>query len=290
LVDDGSTDGSGRICLNYAVQDERVVYYKKQNEGVAKARNFGIHQTSQGASFVCFVDSDDYVHPLYLEYLVAAIGKAQFSMCRFKDIYDDCQSLPNQQLISVTQYNDIQKNPKFVERFHSGILNSPCNKLYRLDIIRNSSIRFPQDSVIAEDLFFNLAYLQYCSSVNEVENALYFYCHRDGSLVSHIDPQAYECYHFIRDKMISFWGDKYKDLIDMMIYRQVESISIKLIEQNRSKEVKYYVSQLESQELFRNVHLSEWNDRLIHFLLVHKWVSLLNGYITFLNRNGKETN
>lgn len=46
LVDDGSTDGSGFVCDDYAKMDMRVMVFHKENGGQASARNFGLHQIS----------------------------------------------------------------------------------------------------------------------------------------------------------------------------------------------------------------------------------------------------
>lgn len=283
LVDDGSTDNSGRICQNYVMQDERLFYFKKQNGGVSEARNFGIQHASQKSLFICFVDSDDCMDCFYLEYLVAAIGDAQLSMCRHRDIYGTSQSPQKQQSMSVIEYQNIRNNSRFVERFQSGILNSPCNKLYRLAIIRDCGILFPQDAVIAEDLLFNLHYLRYCSSVNEVKNALYFYCHRDGSLVSDIKPGAYDAYFTIRNEMIDYWGKQHLPLIDSMIYRQLESISIKLIGKRKSNIVKDYVYHPVFREVLSHVHLTKWNDRIIHYLLLRKQIWLLKCFLSIVS-------
>ena len=67
LVNDGSTDDSESICENY-LDDARVHYYKKQNGGLSDARNFGLSKAS--GSHVTFIDSDDYLHPEYLQTLV----------------------------------------------------------------------------------------------------------------------------------------------------------------------------------------------------------------------------
>lgn len=67
LVDDGSTDNSGRICDEYAKQDPRFVVVHKQNEGVAKAR-ITAFEHSRG-ELITFIDADDYVAPEYLEKL-----------------------------------------------------------------------------------------------------------------------------------------------------------------------------------------------------------------------------
>lgn len=67
LVDDGSTDSSGKICDEYATKDSRYVVVHKKNEGVAKAR-ITAFEHSRG-KLITFIDSDDYVSPDYLSIL-----------------------------------------------------------------------------------------------------------------------------------------------------------------------------------------------------------------------------
>ena len=59
LIDDGSTDGSGKICDEYAASDSRIRVIHKRNEGVACARNEGLERAT--APYLMFVDSDDWV-------------------------------------------------------------------------------------------------------------------------------------------------------------------------------------------------------------------------------------
>ena len=73
LVDDGSTDGSGRICDDYAGKDSRVRVIHKENGGVSSARNKGLFEAS--AEYVGFVDSDDYVAEDMYECLYSNLKK-----------------------------------------------------------------------------------------------------------------------------------------------------------------------------------------------------------------------
>ena len=61
LVDDGSTDASGRICAEYAARDPRIRVIQQKNQGVSAARNAGM-EAARG-DFLAFVDSDDWVEP-----------------------------------------------------------------------------------------------------------------------------------------------------------------------------------------------------------------------------------
>lgn len=61
LIDDGSTDGTDRLCERLAAEDARIRVYHKENGGASSARNMGIR--SARGEYLGFVDSDDYIEP-----------------------------------------------------------------------------------------------------------------------------------------------------------------------------------------------------------------------------------
>ena len=83
LVDDGSTDGSGELCDQWAGRDGRVRVFHLENAGQAAARNFGVRQCVGGR--IAFVDADDYVAPDYLGYLMRLAEEtgAGISACQY---------------------------------------------------------------------------------------------------------------------------------------------------------------------------------------------------------------
>ena len=82
LVDDGSDDGSGNICdmlaNKYSNVDIKVIH--KENGGLSDARNAGV-DIAQG-EYIGFVDSDDWIHPRYLEILLSAATKGDVNVSK----------------------------------------------------------------------------------------------------------------------------------------------------------------------------------------------------------------
>lgn len=83
LIDDGSTDESGRLCDEYAARDPRFCVHHKENGGVSSARNLGI-QLAQG-EYTAFVDCDDLIAADYLEILLRNMveNRADLVCCNF---------------------------------------------------------------------------------------------------------------------------------------------------------------------------------------------------------------
>lgn len=85
LVDDGSLDGCGAICDEYAAKDGRVAVIHQENAGLSAARNAGIYycQCSEDYEWITFVDSDDMIHPQMLELLYRAVERnnADIGLC-----------------------------------------------------------------------------------------------------------------------------------------------------------------------------------------------------------------
>ena len=73
LVDDGSTDSSGRIAEEYAACDRRFKVVHKPNGGLSDARNAGMKHVS--GEFLLFLDSDDFLHPQLMELCLEAIRR-----------------------------------------------------------------------------------------------------------------------------------------------------------------------------------------------------------------------
>lgn len=83
LVDDGSPDGCGKICDDYALSDSRIKVIHKENGGLSDARNAGLDIAT--GEYIAFVDSDDYIARDYVETLLAALNEhdGDVAMCSY---------------------------------------------------------------------------------------------------------------------------------------------------------------------------------------------------------------
>ena len=157
LVDDGSTDNSSEICKVYAEKDERIIYFKKENEGLAAARQDGMEKAS--GEYIGFVDSDDWLELNMYErmYSVAKEENADVVFCNAfldEDVKDKIHLEPG-----VYDRERIEK--EILPRSLSGIsikgTNSVirwCNwlRLYKRSLIEENNLSFGRGFRRSQDL------------------------------------------------------------------------------------------------------------------------------------------
>lgn len=159
LVDDGSTDGSGAICDEYAALDPRVRVFHKPNGGVSSARNFGLdHARGQ---WITFADSDDKMCEAHLEDL------AKYSQYDFRanDYRCNNDELPHDSLPD-KNYSEEVEIGECIATYFNQHFRMPWGKRFRADAINKYNIRFNTAITIGEDLIFNLEYLNHVSSIS----------------------------------------------------------------------------------------------------------------------------
>lgn len=153
IVDDGSTDGSGQICEEYAGRDSRITVIHQLNQGQSTARNTGIDRAR--GIYLSFIDSDDYIEPAMIETLHRNIvtEKADIAVCGIKRIKSRSTKLP-----SDPAYFQVMSGRDFFKEtlIGSRVSVTPCDKLYRRNLF--ADLRYPagrrtEDGYIAVDLF-----------------------------------------------------------------------------------------------------------------------------------------
>ncbi len=168
-VIDGSPDSCGDICDAYAVKDARVKSIKRENGGVSSARNRGIDEAT--GEYLMFVDSDDTVEPDYCEKMWKAHTEtgAELVICGFHHWYvgRDVRKVPSNPGVYKTE----NYGADFLKLYQEGFLNMPWNKLFKKEFAG----RFDTSLSLGEDLLFNMNYLEKCSKVAVIPDALINY-------------------------------------------------------------------------------------------------------------------
>ena len=156
LVDDGSTDGSAEICKSY-LTDSRVMYYYKENEGLAAARQDGMERAH--GEFIGFVDSDDWIDLDMYErmYDTAKKENADVVMC---GIYID-EDGKNPIYLEPGVYNRERIEKEILPRSLAGLTPkgansvirwSNCCRLYSMELISKHNIAFDRRFRRSQDL------------------------------------------------------------------------------------------------------------------------------------------
>lgn len=174
LVMDGPTDTSLEIGKSFEKQDARIHVLEKENEGVSKARNYGL-QFAKG-SYIQFVDSDDYIEATMCEKLMQCVDNtgAKLVLCGYHHLFleRDIIKVPKQASDTFVKHPQI-----FLELYEAGYLNMPWNKLYKKDCIQKG---FDESLSLGEDLLFNLSYMEGMDVLGIVKEPLYYYVQQKG--------------------------------------------------------------------------------------------------------------
>lgn len=179
LVDDGSTDNSGRIAEQYALQDKRIRVVHQRNGNPGATRNVGLELAT--GEYVGFVDSDDWIEPEMYEKMYDSIvlNNSDIVVCGVLVEYTHEKRYVRQQVEKdYTEYEPEHLLDLFFSLKKRNLFAYPVNKLYRTSILRKYQLRFP-DVLPYEDLILNLNYYMKIESVSLVKDMFYHYLRRD---------------------------------------------------------------------------------------------------------------
>lgn len=200
LVDDGATDGCGELCDQLAAGDSRIRVFHQENQGLSGARNTGI-DAARGR-YYAFVDSDDLLHPGYLQSLYDACEQhdAYMAICAVEDVKEDgsSQDPPEYTLPAET---GVFVGKDLLNRFYAPngtYYTVAWNKLYRAEVwklLHYPEGRLHEDDFVAHRLFWR------CDKVVCLDTPLYSYRLRSGSICrTEMKPEAFDAVDGLADR------------------------------------------------------------------------------------------
>ena len=181
LVDDGSTDNSGKICDEYLKQDNRIKVIHKKNGGLSDARNNGIKIAT--GDYIGFVDSDDWIHTNMYEKLHYALveNDADISCCKLIRCKDSIKKISKKFDSSISEYNQLQYIRKFFKIDSQECVYYAWNKLYKKQIIDEN--QYPIN-LTSEDVVGTYKALLKSKKIIEINYPYYYYYYNPDSITS----------------------------------------------------------------------------------------------------------
>lgn len=215
LVNDGSTDRSGKICDYYAAQyPDKVIAIHNENQGVFVTRGCGI--TAASGDLFLFLDSDDYLREGAIERLVFLCEKTQCDMIIYNASTepDYSSKFRNYPFKNGELFEGVGK-----QRLYELLVQTKeLNNLW-LKAVKREAIDFSVDYMRlahvkhGEDLLLSAAFLTRAQRILLVDELLYYYRQREGSIVHVFDKK-----HHISIKTVYREMEKYIDLWGMGDY------------------------------------------------------------------------
>ena len=234
LVDDGSTDGSGTICDQFAANDPRIEVLHQPNQGLSVARNNGLAR-AQG-EFVLFLDSDDFwLRQDTLTTLLDAMDRhPECDFIGFNWVY----YFSNEKQRRWRDFGDYVPEVVSGEEALWSILRSgdtpmsACIKIIRRDFLFESELSFIP-GITSEDIPWFMRLLCHTKGCLFLHDYLYGYRQEvDGSITKEYSPRRFHDLVFIiedglqladsqpspgmREALLSFYATEYCILLSHM--------------------------------------------------------------------------
>lgn len=180
LVDDGSTDSSGKICDEYAEKDARITVVHQSNAGAGAAKNTGLDLVK--GEYFSIIDSDDYIELDMYEKMVNSLEKynADIVQCLFRNVYVN-DSFDRKYKIK-GNYPKVLTSKSFLKEYlYDWKYAIFWNKLFKSSLLKE--IRFPVGRKI-DDEFFTYKLVCNAKKVVNIDNILYNYRMRKTSVMN----------------------------------------------------------------------------------------------------------
>ncbi|MFA7448718.1 MAG: glycosyltransferase family 2 protein [Weeksellaceae bacterium] len=197
LINDGSTDASGKICDEYALKDARVKAFHKENGGVSSARNLGLDHAK--GEWICFVDSDDEVLEDALQNYVNCIKSTDADIIISNYIVKYENGIENSVKLELGT-SDLQNNDLIKDIIDGRIHGSLCNKIVKADILKK--FRFDPDITYMEDKLLLIKLLLQEPSVFFMDKNTYVYIQRKNSATNQLSGKMINSIKKVTDTLI----------------------------------------------------------------------------------------
>lgn len=243
LVDDGSTDGSGKICNQYAGVDNVKIIHK-ENGGICTARNTGLLQAE--GKYVSFIDSDDFMDLVAYEKIIKVLKNNQADILDFGWRYvsetgektENFHENPKNVLLDKEYIMDKILPPllNLQSDRRNFVFDFSWNKIYRKQIIDQHQVHFDEKRNTWEDRIFIVEFLKYCENYYCMDECFYNYVSVPNSLSRRYNAQYLELILANYNLYVDLFGEDYDFSVQYVTDYWCNSIENMIIQQLRVKD------------------------------------------------------
>lgn len=208
IIDDGSTDKSGRICDEYAERDERVKVFHTENRGLSAARNLGLDNAT--GDWIGFVDSDDWIEPDMYEALLRKAEETEADVVEC-GCYTDYTTKTIEHPAILKTVTDKEAVEALIR---NEIRTQVWNKIWKRHLF--NEIRFPEGRSF-EDVATTYKLIR-GATVTGIPETYYHWIQRESSI-----SQSHD-----RQNLVDYWSAHKKRYEDLKDYVSQETVAILL--------------------------------------------------------------
>lgn len=257
-VDDKSTDGSNKILHDYGDKFENIrIIENNVNRGVSYARNVGIDDAI--GEYLLFLDADDTLHEKALEIVNSKLIENKVDTLFYNIRYLDSNT--NNGRFDLRKYYGTQTGKNlFINFMHDNIfLGYAWSAVYRRAYLQNNDLKFIEN-LLHEDTFFFLENILRARSVTVLNEALYNYRGREGSITYERSKMKKDSLFIVIARMLMLWrqyeGNPELDLAfekyildNFIVYKRYELVT--------GEDEKLEIGSAAEKCLFKLMHLKE---------------------------------
>lgn len=276
IVNDGSTDGSQNIIDKYASKyNDKIISLRKENGGLADARNYGLRYAS--GEYVGFVDSDDWIEPDMYEKLYKCADQKKADIVISDFIFE-----PDSNVI----HTNITEGTSLTLTSHPSLLlteASVCNKLFKRSLFTENNIEFPKGKLHEDRLAICKLYY-FADNIVYIREGLYHYLKgRGNSITTSVNMKKYNDILISLESIYCFFEEvnytsKISRDLDTLFVNTYIAFSMKAIrELKSSKEKEKFLNNFRelilsktSYPMYLDSHNKKYSRKLLLYLLLHK--------------------
>ncbi len=266
LIDDGSTDESGKICDKWKEKDGRIKVIHKENGGLSDARNVGIENST--GEILYFIDGDDYIDFDIIDNLYFSLleNNTDISMGGLvRELYFEQKTLYSDKNYVVDSKEILRK------MFINEICTTVCNILFKKKLFED--IKFPVGK-INEDSATLYKLFDKTDKISHINKAGYYYVQRNGSISHRKFTQEYLSNVEYKEEILKFVERKYPDLIEDAEKYFIKPLNGFIITCKKEKMRKEY--------LLMKSKLKEYFPRILKNSKIELKLKIKTAYINFI--------